>query len=215
MGVFNLTLDNCWWQPTTVLQQGCIANPLVREFPRMWQNLHPFNFDSVGWALLTLFEICSGEMWPDIMYDTVNAAGLDQPRLPFDAEWPANANSAVAIYYISVTLVCGFLMLNVFVGVVIDEYNAMKGEEDGSGLMTDSQKQWVDSMKMLSSQNPMRVMTKPTQQWRMPFYTLVSVGFNNTSCLQNHVFTNIDFILTLFCRCAAKDLNCLLWGRSY
>ena len=82
-------------------------------------------------------------MWPDIMYDTVNANGLNKPMLPFDAEWPANANSGVAIYYIAVTLVCGFLMLNVFVGVVIDEYNAMKGEEDGSGLMTDSQKQWV------------------------------------------------------------------------
>ena len=84
-------------------------------------------------------------MWPDIMYDTVNANGLNKPMLPFDAEWPANANSGVAIYYIAVTLVCGFLMLNVFVGVVIDEYNAMKGEEDGSGLMTDSQKQWVRS----------------------------------------------------------------------
>ena len=86
-------------------------------------------------------------MWPDIMYDTVNANGLNKPMLPFDAEWPANANSGVAIYYIAVTLVCGFLMLNVFVGVVIDEYNAMKGEEDGSGLMTDSQKQWVSKYK--------------------------------------------------------------------
>ena len=66
-----------------------------REFPRVWQNLHPFNFDSVGWALLTLFEICSGEMWPDIMYDTVNANGLDQPMLEYDAEWPANAHSGM------------------------------------------------------------------------------------------------------------------------
>lgn len=203
-----------------------------REFPRVWQNLHPFNFDSVGWALLTLFEICSGEMWPDIMYDTVNANGLDQPMLEYDAEWPANAHSGMlnsclflfvlivcvlffqilihsfflfyyyrylsrfilynnfrftvfyyihvgaAIYYIAVTLVCGFLMLNVFVGVVIDEYNAIKGEEDGSGLMTDSQKQWVDSMKNLSSLNPMRVMTPPAQKWRMSFYNLViSKGF--------------------------------------
>ena len=69
-------------------------------------------------------------------------------------------------------------MLNVFVGVVIDEYNAIKGEEDGSGLMTDSQKQWVDSMKNLSSLNPMRVMTPPAQKWRMSFYNLViSKGF--------------------------------------
>ena len=181
VGTFNLTLEQCWWQPTPETAQACISysnGTASREFPRMWQNLHPFNFDSVGWALLTLFEICSGEMWPDIMYDTVNAAGLDKPRLPFDAAWPANANSAVAIYYIAVTLVCGFLMLNVFVGVVIDEYNAMKGEEDGSGLMTDSQKQWVDSMKMLSSQNPMKVMTPPKSKWRMYFYTLVcSNGF--------------------------------------
>ena len=181
VGSFNLTLETCWWLPTPSAVDACVENMnggSVREFPRVWKNLHPFSFDSVGWALLTLFEICSGEMWPDIMYDTVNAAGLNKPPLPYDAEWPANANSAVAIYYIAVTLVCGFLMLNVFVGVVIDEYNAMKGEEDGSGLMTDSQKQWVDSMKMLSSQNPMRVMTPPTQNWRMPFYTLVcSKGF--------------------------------------
>ena len=184
VGTFNLTLEQCWWQPTDNATQACIANipnsitSNPREFPRVWQNLHPFNFDSIGWALLTLFEICSGEMWPDIMYDTVNAVGLDKPRLEFDAAWPANANQGYALYYIAVTLVCGFLMLNVFVGVVIDEYNAMKGEEDGSGLMTDSQKQWVDSMKMLSSQNPMRVMLKPKQKWRQPFYTLVcSKGF--------------------------------------
>ena len=63
VGYFNLTLDTCKWQPTNSQVQICIENTIsgAREFPRIWQNLHPYNYDSVGWALLTLFEICSGK----------------------------------------------------------------------------------------------------------------------------------------------------------
>ena len=63
IGYFNLTLDTCKWQPTNSQVQICIENTIsgAREFPRIWQNLHPYNYDSVGWALLTLFEICSGK----------------------------------------------------------------------------------------------------------------------------------------------------------
>jgi hypothetical protein len=177
VGTFNLTLDTCSWMPNDAKAAACIAgfgaDGTAREFPRVWDNVNPFHYDNVGNALLTLFEVTSGEMWPDIMYDTVNGKGIDEPMYEVDAEWPKNASPAVAIYYILVTVVCGFLMLNVFVGVVIDEYNDMKGEEDGSGLMTGKQKQWVDSMRVLSTRQPQRVMLKPAQKWRHYFYDVV------------------------------------------
>ena len=73
------------------------------------------HFDSFGHGILTVFEVSSGEMWPDIMYNTVDAVGIAEPMLP-------NYNQQVAWYYIFVQIVIAFLMLNVFVGVVIEEY---------------------------------------------------------------------------------------------
>ena len=144
-------------------------------FPRSWEHVSNWHFDSFWAAMLTIFEITSGEMWPDIMYDTVNAVGYDEPMAKFDAVWPRNASPVYAAYYIAVTIVCTFLMLNVFVGVVIDNYNEMKDEETGSALLSSSQKQWVDSMKLLMSMKPSKVMVPPKRLKliRLPFYNLV------------------------------------------
>lgn len=44
----------------------------------------------------------------------------------------------VAVYFILVQLVCAFLMMNVFVGVVVDKFTEQKTlETEGAALMTD------------------------------------------------------------------------------
>jgi hypothetical protein len=119
-----------------------------------WRPL-PQNFDNVGNALLTVFEISSGEMWPDIMYTVIDVVGPDQPM-------SENFNKAVALYFIAVQIVCAFLLLNLFVGVVVDQYQSMKDGEDGEGpLMTEDQRMWIETQKLAFSAGPKRKVKRP------------------------------------------------------
>jgi len=137
-------------------------------FPRLWEPT-PYNFDNVGAALLVVFEVSSGEMWPDIMYSTMDITGPDQPM----REWPHLEGKSVAIWYIAVTLVCSFLMLNVFVGVIIDNFNQMKEMQNGSGLLTEEQKLWVETMKLSMNQKPIKKLLPPNDPNRKKLWNMV------------------------------------------
>ena len=41
---------------------------------RLWVNA-PTHFDNVGYAMLTLFEVFTLEMWPDIMFQVIDSQG--------------------------------------------------------------------------------------------------------------------------------------------
>ena len=54
---------------------GLYVNPSTGIIvTREWRNSN-FHFDNIFMAMLTLFEICSLEMWPDYMYLAVDAVG--------------------------------------------------------------------------------------------------------------------------------------------
>jgi hypothetical protein len=109
IGMFNLTLDQCHWMPTNIKMKHCIdmtdvsmtnvtssstsssALSSYREFPRAWENISPWDFDNIGHSLLTVFVATSGETWPNMMYDTINARGYDQPMYEMQPGWPPSA----------------------------------------------------------------------------------------------------------------------------
>ena len=127
VGNFMLTEGDCSMMPTLAAEIACQKNPNGTAFPRIWAPL-PYNFDNIGYGFVTVFEITSGEMWPDIMYSVVDTNGVDQPPLR------ENKPLAAALFIVMI-LTCSFLMFNVFVGVVIDNFNKMK----------DRQKVWIYS----------------------------------------------------------------------
>ncbi|CAK8987174.1 L type [Durusdinium trenchii] len=166
--------DACGVLPTEDLILECLRNGTGgcqtclngTGFPRIWGpgggRANSYNYDNVGQALLIVFEVVSGEMWPDIMYDTMDISGPDMPM----REWPHREHQSVAWWFISVTLVCSFLMINVFVGVIIDNFNHMKEEENGSGLLTDEQKLWIETMKRTMQQKPIKLKRPPSGHFR-------------------------------------------------
>lgn len=166
-GFFMVSGDDCIMQPTLQLETECRRmGDAGMSFPRVWASQNGWSYDHVGMALLTLFEVTSGEMWPNIMYDNVAAVGKDLPMV-------RDHNQYVALYYIAVCIVCNFLMLNVFVGVVIDNYNKMKEEGSGSGLLTENQKVWVETMKLMMSTSPQRPMLEPKNAFRAAIFRKV------------------------------------------
>ena len=109
-----------------------MSHSRARVFPRVWENASPWNFDNFGQALVTVFVATTGETWPDIMYDCVLAstdAKTGTAMQSVGSAFPSHdsANFVVApLYFMFLTIVCGFLLMNVIVGVIIDEYAKQK-----------------------------------------------------------------------------------------
>jgi voltage-dependent calcium channel L type alpha-1D len=152
-GMFNTTGELCGFQPTTALQEQCQLLPDGLPFPRTWAP-PPAHFDNVLNGLLTVFEVATGEMWPDIMYTCVDAVGVDQPQ-------QENYQPAAALYFVLIQIVCSFFMLEVFTGVIIDNFNKLKSDSKGSVLLTASQQNLVESLKVLLTTRPKRLSKPP------------------------------------------------------
>jgi len=115
---------------------------------REWKN-KPLNFDNVLNAQLTLFEVASLEIWLDVMY-----AAMDVPEKL--GEQPQRDQSwAWALYFVVFIVVGSFLMMNLFVGAVVDNFNRIKCSMDKKGaVMTDEQEAFVQSMKTMFNKKP-------------------------------------------------------------
>merc|ERR1711968_244431 len=110
VGKWVLTGGDCHLLPTPKQIRECELSPNGTEFDRIWAPL-TVNFDHIGNATLSVYEITSGEMWPDIMYDVV-AATPGVENVPLKDE----NNQVAALYFVLVIFVCSFIMLNVFIG---------------------------------------------------------------------------------------------------
>ncbi|KAL8568788.1 hypothetical protein ACOMHN_036972 [Nucella lapillus] len=88
----------------------------------VWAN-HKYNFDSLGQALMALFVLASKDGWVQIMYTGLDAVGVDQqPRENFN-EWRL-------LYFISFLLLVGFFVLNMFVGVVVENFHKCRESQE-------------------------------------------------------------------------------------
>lgn len=98
--------------------------------------------------MLTLFEMATLEMWPDIMLNGVDATHPNQqPRI--------NHNPPIAIYFISFIIVGSFFVLNLFVGVTINKFNEMQERQQNRNiLLTPEQQQWVAIQKLIAKTRP-------------------------------------------------------------
>jgi voltage-dependent calcium channel T type alpha-1G len=88
-----------------------------------WIN-YEFNFDNFGSALMTLFIIACKDGWSQIMYRGIDAVGVD--RQPIE-----NYNEWMLLYFISFLILNGFLMSNLFVGVIINCFQQCYVLENG------------------------------------------------------------------------------------
>ncbi len=88
----------------------CLANP-----DNEWVN-SMYNYDNIINALFTLFIVATLDGWVDAMYKGIDAVGVDmQPQL--------NHNEYMAFFFLIYLLVMGFFVVNMFVGVIIDNFH--------------------------------------------------------------------------------------------
>ncbi|CAF3600682.1 unnamed protein product [Rotaria sp. Silwood1] len=87
-----------------------------------WLN-QQYNFDNLGRALLTLFVLSSKDGWVQIMYNGIDAVNVDMQPI-------RNYNEAKLIYFISYILIVSFVVLNMFVGVVIENFHTCRAQQE-------------------------------------------------------------------------------------
>ncbi|XP_037836555.1 voltage-dependent T-type calcium channel subunit alpha-1G isoform X4 [Kryptolebias marmoratus] len=84
---------------------------------------HKYNFDNLGQALMSLFVLASKDGWVDIMYNGLDAVGVDQqPKM--------NHNPWMLLYFISFLLIVAFFVLNMFVGVVVENFHKCRRHQE-------------------------------------------------------------------------------------
>ncbi|XP_047423804.1 voltage-dependent T-type calcium channel subunit alpha-1H-like [Mugil cephalus] len=80
-----------------------------------------YNFDSLPQALLTLFVMYSKDGWVNIMYDGLDAVGVDQEPVK-------NYNTWMLLYFIPF-MILSFFLLDMFIGVLVETYHQCRQEQ--------------------------------------------------------------------------------------
>ncbi|GAB4488427.1 MAG: hypothetical protein OHK0019_04710 [Saprospiraceae bacterium] len=92
----------------------------------------PLHFGSLGTAMLSLFRISTLEGWTEIMY--VNMFGCDDPKWGYGPESgcisPQPHGTAAVIYFVSFVLVGTMIVLNLFIGVIMNAMDEVRAEHE-------------------------------------------------------------------------------------
>uniref|UniRef100_A0AAQ5XZ08 Voltage-dependent T-type calcium channel subunit alpha n=1 Tax=Amphiprion ocellaris TaxID=80972 RepID=A0AAQ5XZ08_AMPOC len=82
-----------------------------------------YNFDNLIQALMSLFVLSCKDGWVNIMYDGLDAVGVDQQPV-------RNHNPWMLLYFISFLLIVSFFVLNMFVGVVVENFHKCRQDQE-------------------------------------------------------------------------------------
>lgn len=89
----------------------------------------PGHFGDLGLALLTLFRIVTLEDWTDVMYTAILGSNIyeAQGAIPVGPEPEAFGIWGI-IYFVSFVMIGAFVMINLFIGVMVDSLAEAKTE---------------------------------------------------------------------------------------
>ncbi|KAG8191415.1 hypothetical protein JTE90_010589 [Oedothorax gibbosus] len=127
----------------------CKAKNLTWHNPRI-------NFDNVLNAYLALFQVATFKGWMDIMYSAVDTRQVDeQPN--------EEGNLMMYLYFVLFIIIGSFFTLNLFIGVIIDNFNEQKKKAGGSleMFMTEDQKKYYNAMKKMGDKKPVKAIPRP------------------------------------------------------
>ncbi|KAJ6650995.1 hypothetical protein lerEdw1_001204, partial [Lerista edwardsae] len=137
-----------------------------------------YNFDNLGQALMSLFVLSSKDGWVNIMYDGLDAVGIDQQP-------SQNHNPWMLLYFISFLLIVSFFVLNMFVGVVVENFHKCR------------QHQEAEEARRREEKRLRRLEKKRRKAQRRPYYADYSPTrrYIHTLCTSHYLDLFITFII--------------------
>jgi len=133
-----------------------------------WERHRQWSFDNVPLAMLTLFEVSTLEMWPDVVWLAVD--GVDKHTGP-----EYNRSPYVVLFFIVFLFIMSFFILNLFIGVVIDKFTDVQNEMNGKAVLTPQQHRWIAAQRLLLKVRPRPLILPPESKFRQLALQLVSV----------------------------------------
>ncbi|XP_067275630.1 voltage-dependent T-type calcium channel subunit alpha-1H isoform X2 [Pseudorasbora parva] len=108
-----------------------------------------YNFDDLGQALMSLFILSCKDGWVNIMYDGLDAVGVDQQP-------QRNHNPWMLLYFISFLLIVSFFVLNMFVGVVVENFHKCRQdqEEEEARLREEKRQKLLEKKRRKAQERP-------------------------------------------------------------
>uniref|UniRef100_A0A671WIA9 Sodium channel protein n=1 Tax=Sparus aurata TaxID=8175 RepID=A0A671WIA9_SPAAU len=132
-----------------------------------WKNIK-VNYDNVGMGYLSLLQVATFKGWMDIMYAAVDSRDVEsQPMY--------EANLYMYLYFVIFIIFGSFFTLNLFIGVIIDNFNQQKSKI--YIFMTEEQKKYYNAMKKLGSKKPQKPVPRPENKFQGLVFDLVTTQF--------------------------------------
>ncbi|XP_057193158.1 sodium channel, voltage-gated, type I like, alpha b isoform X2 [Triplophysa rosa] len=154
----NITADEMFPIDVVNNKSDCMALIANNESAH-WKNVK-INFDNVGAGYLALLQVATFKGWMDIMYAAVDSRNLEQQP---DYE----SNLYMYLYFVIFIIFGSFFTLNLFIGVIIDNFNQQKKKLGGQDIfMTEEQKKYYNAMKKLGSKKPQKPIPRPANKFQ-------------------------------------------------
>ena len=129
--------------------------------PRAWVNA-PYNFDHLGNALLSLFVFSSLNGYAELS-DAMLAAPSDK-----GAASRRHQGAALFLYELAFVVVVAFTLLNLYIGVVFRQFNAIRTRSTtGSAFLTPQQQEWAEMSRMVFRLRPPEKAPPPRNALRL------------------------------------------------
>ncbi|XP_034615825.1 sodium channel protein type 5 subunit alpha-like [Trachemys scripta elegans] len=161
----NMTEEKSVLNKSIKNKQNCTA---YNETHKIYWTNGKVNFDNVGSGYLALLQVATFKGWMDIMYAAVDSPGKEkQPKEEF--------NPYMYLYFVVFIIFGSFFTLNLFVGVIIDNFNQQKKKISGQDIfMTEEQRKYYNAMKKLGSKKPQKPIPRPLNKYQGFLFDIVT-----------------------------------------
>uniref|UniRef100_A0A8C9DNN9 Sodium channel protein n=1 Tax=Prolemur simus TaxID=1328070 RepID=A0A8C9DNN9_PROSS len=105
--------------------------------------------------------------WMDIMY-----AAVDSRDVKLQPEYEENLY--MYLYFVIFIIFGSFFTLNLFIGVIIDNFNQQKKKISQDIFMTEEQKKYYNAMKKLGSKKPQKPIPRPANKFQGMVFDFVT-----------------------------------------
>ena len=124
------------------------------------------NFDNLYKAVANLFIMSTGASWTKVMYYSASSTDIDYVHVTLNEPfW--------IIFYIIFTILANFFLMNIFVGVVISTFNSEHDKISGSNLLTEKQREWIDTRLLVLKSSPIAKLKEPDNWIRKLCFKIV------------------------------------------
>uniref|UniRef100_H2ZFQ6 Sodium channel protein n=1 Tax=Ciona savignyi TaxID=51511 RepID=H2ZFQ6_CIOSA len=132
-----------------------------------WKN-GDVNFDNALAGYLALLQVATFKGWTVIMYDAVDITDDDKQPIFENSVW-------FYLYFVGFIVFGSFFTLNLFIGVIIDNFNQQKKKLGGQDIfMTEEQRKYYNAMKKLGSKKPQKPVPRPKNKLQAWVFDIVT-----------------------------------------